>query len=147
MSRRRGFTIIELLAVVTIIGLLASIALPRYQLLKQRALVAAMISDLRSLLGAQEGFLATYGDYAGGIVSGPDQPGSGGAGRVSMALSDGVQVTLTYQNSAGTGQGWSAVATHPSVNLPTTDECGVFVGHLSYSPNIAVPSPGEIRCY
>ncbi len=146
MRDRRGFTIIELLVVISIIGLLASIAMPRYQLVKQRAQVAAMVSDLRNLLMAEEGFLASYGDYAGGIVAGPDQPGSGGAGRASLLLSEGVNVTVTYHNGAG-GHGWSAVATHDQVTIPTADECGIFVGDLSYSPSAEVISPGEITCY
>lgn len=146
MRDRRGFTIIELLVVISIIGLLASIAMPRYHLVKQRAQVAAMISDLRNLLMAEEGYLATYGDYAGGIVAGPDQPGTGGAGRVSLLLSDGVQMVVTYHTGA-TGQGWSAVANHEQVTIPHTDECGIFVGDLSYSPSAEVVSPGEIYCY
>lgn len=147
MRDRRGFTIIELLVVISIIGLLASIGLPRYQLIKQRAQVTAMVSDLRNLLLAEEGFLATYGDYAGGVVPGADIPGTGGAGRASLLLSEGVTVVITYHHAPGSGQGWSAVATHDGVTLPTSDECGVFVGDLAYSPNAAVISPGQIACY
>jgi prepilin-type N-terminal cleavage/methylation domain-containing protein len=145
MRNRHGFTLIELLVVVSIVGLLASLALPRYQYVKQRAHVTAMVSDLRNLMLAEEGFYANNGDYAGGIVTGPEVPGTGGAGRVSMRTSEGVQVVLTYYNSAG--EGWSAVATHPGVTIAATDECGVFVGDVSYSPNSKVVSPGQIACY
>jgi prepilin-type N-terminal cleavage/methylation domain-containing protein len=147
MSNRRGFTIIELLAVVTIIGILATIALPRYQVLKQRALVASMISDLRHVITAQEAFFSAYGDYAGSVSPGPEIPGSGGAGRATVGISPGVTIVVTYRSSPALGDGWSAEARHASVTDPATDECGVFVGHLSYSPNAAVTRPASIRCY
>ncbi len=146
MLNRHGFTLIELLVVVSIVGLLASLALPRYQYIKQRAHVTAMTADLRNLMLAEEGFYATHGDYAGGIVAGAEVPGTGGSGRLSMRATEGVQLVLTYHNGAG-GEGWSATATHSGVTIATTDECGIFVGDLSYSPNSKVVSPGQVACY
>ncbi len=49
-----GFTLIELLVVVVIIGVLATIAIPQYYKVRERAHVAAMKSDLRNLVTAQE---------------------------------------------------------------------------------------------
>lgn len=146
-SDRRGFTLIELLVVVSIIGLLASIALPRYSVLKQRAHVTAMISDLRNLLTAQEAFISVYGDYAGGVVNGSETPGTGGAGRVSLATSAGVQLEVHYMTSPGNGEGWNAIATHPGVTDPDTDECGIFVGPAAYAPAAEVTVPGAIVCF
>jgi prepilin-type N-terminal cleavage/methylation domain-containing protein len=146
-SDRRGFTLIELIVVVSIIGLLASIAVPRYSVLKQRAIVASMISDLRNLLTAQEAFISAHGDYAGGITGGNEIPGTGGAGRAALQLSDGVQLQLNYRSNPATGEGWSAVATHPAVTDPSTNECGIFVGAPAYSPSVDVTVPGAIVCY
>jgi type IV pilus assembly protein PilA len=147
MKGRKGFTIIELLVVISILGLLASIAMPRLSQLKGRALVASMTSDLRNLVTSQEAFVSSHGAYAGGIVPTAEIPGQGGSGKVSLQLSEGVVMTVTYHNNPGQGEGWSAVATHPGVTDPATDTCGVFVGHSSYSPNAAVTSPGTISCY
>lgn len=146
-SDRRGFTIIELLAVVTIIGILASLALPRYAILKEKAMVKAMTSDLRNLLTVQEGFLSSNGDYAGGTTLGPDLPGIGGAGRVSVRPSENVTITLNYMSTVTRGEGWNATATHSGIVSPEWDTCGIFMGHKSYSPNAAVTSAGIVACW
>jgi prepilin-type N-terminal cleavage/methylation domain-containing protein len=146
-ANRRGFTIIELLAVVTIIGILASLALPRYSILRERAFKATMIEDLKNLMTMQEGFFFSHGDYAGGITLGPDTPGLGGAGRVSMRPSDRVTITVNYMSTLTRGEGWNATALHASVTSPQIDNCGIFMGHPSYSPNAAVTSAGVVACW
>src|SRR5947208_11329105 len=57
---RSGFTLIELLIVVAIIGLVATIAVPKLINTKERALVASMKSDLRNLVPAEESNLADH---------------------------------------------------------------------------------------
>ena len=47
--RPRGFTIVELLATLTLIGLLSGIAVPRYRDIAERARVAKAIGDIRAL--------------------------------------------------------------------------------------------------
>ncbi len=57
-SRRKGFTLIELLIVIVIIGILAAIAIPKFSNTKGKAYTAAMKSDLRNLVTAEESFFA-----------------------------------------------------------------------------------------
>jgi type II secretion system protein G len=67
MSNRKGFTLIELLVVVVIIGLLASIAIPKFAATKDKAKLASVRSDLRNVLTAQEAYFAdnnAFGDLA-----------------------------------------------------------------------------------
>ena len=60
---RRGFTLIELLIVVVIIGILAAIAIPKFSATKDKAYIAAMKSDLRNLVTAEEAFFADSVKY------------------------------------------------------------------------------------
>jgi len=67
MVSRKGFTLIELLIVVVIIGLLASIAIPKFAATKDKARMASVKSDLRNSMTAQEAYFAdynTFGDLA-----------------------------------------------------------------------------------
>jgi len=59
VTSRNGFTLIELLIVVVIIGLLATIAIPKFANTKEKAYIGAMKSDLRNLATAEEAFSTT----------------------------------------------------------------------------------------
>jgi type IV pilus assembly protein PilA len=49
---RRGFTLIELMVVVAVIGILGAIAIPMYANMQLRARVAKATADARALVGA-----------------------------------------------------------------------------------------------
>jgi prepilin-type N-terminal cleavage/methylation domain-containing protein len=112
MRSTRGFTLIELLIVVVIIGLLAAIAIPKFANTKEKAVVAAMKSDLRNLASTQEAYWVDNRLYYAGAI-----PGAG----FQYQPSPGVLVTIV----SSTGAGWSARATA----LPlTTVQCVIFYG-------------------
>ena len=66
---RRGFTLIELLVVVVIIGVLAAIAIPKFQSTKGKANAASLKSDLRNLATAQEAYFYENLVYTTNVAS------------------------------------------------------------------------------
>jgi MSHA pilin protein MshA len=67
MSRKEGFTLVELVMVIAIIGILASIAIPKFQDMSGAAKVAATkagLGSVRSTLAVQYANSATAGTGA-----------------------------------------------------------------------------------
>ena len=60
MDLNKGFTLLELLVAIGIIGILASLAIIQYVTYKQRAFDARALSDMRNAMSAQEAYFATH---------------------------------------------------------------------------------------
>ncbi len=123
---RRGFTLIELLIVVVIIGIVAAIAIPKFNNTKGKANAAALRSDLRNLASAQEAYFYEHSAYA-------DSPTL-----LKMNSSPGVILTII----SATASGWSAKVTHPQ-SYPLT--CAIFAGTVS-SPPAPATAEGLVAC-
>lgn len=123
--RRRGFTLIELLIVVVIIGILATIAIPKFTASKGKALTASMRSDLRNLVVSQDGYYFSYSAYTTSLTD------------LDVIPSKGVAITVHAADAAG----WSATATH-AAGAP--EECGIFIG--TAAPVGPAVSEGLINC-
>lgn len=54
MKNRKGFTLIELMIVIAIIGILAAMAIPNFKKAREQAREKACYSNIRVLLGAIE---------------------------------------------------------------------------------------------
>lgn len=135
MTNRKGFTLIELLIVVVIIGILVKIAIPKFAYTKEKAVLATMRSDLRTLIVAQEAFFSDKMTYATGM--GPTQT----ATKAAFVPSSKNVVTL----STVTAGGWAAQATNTILKSKIT-KCGIFIGKGT-APNKAVTKEGAPACY
>lgn len=58
---KKGFTLVEIMIVVAIIGLLAAIAIPNFVRARQRAQAEACVANLRQIEGAMQVFAVDTG--------------------------------------------------------------------------------------
>ncbi len=65
--RARGFTLIELMIVVAIIGILAAIAIPNFQKFQCRTKQSEAKSALKLMLVAEESYRGENDHYVGGV--------------------------------------------------------------------------------
>ena len=69
MKNQKGFTLIELMIVIAIIGILAAIAIPQFSAYRRRSYNSAAQSDLKNATTAQEAYFVDEQTYASAVAS------------------------------------------------------------------------------
>ncbi|MGK7344280.1 MAG: type IV pilin protein [Candidatus Nitrospinota bacterium M3_3B_026] len=99
MKNREGFTLVELLIVVAIIGILAAIAIPQFAAYREKAYCSSIESDLANFAIAEEAYYTDHDIYASATV---DLTGfsstSGVALTINTATTDSFTATATHAN-------------------------------------------------
>jgi prepilin-type N-terminal cleavage/methylation domain-containing protein len=124
MKGDQGFTLIELMIVVAIIGILAAIAIPKFINTKEKTYSAAMKSDLRNLATAEEAYFYDSTKYTSSLAALNNFSPSAGIS-IAVAISPG---------------GWNATATH----AVSPRRCYLFQG--SGPPIGTATIEGRISC-
>lgn len=119
-----GFTIIEILIVVAVLGILAAIGYVRIQSQRDKATVAVMTSDLRAIAEEQEAHYFQNRVYSADLVA------------LNANLSPGNTIVIVEATNAG----WSGRASNPRV----TKQCYIVVGNAA--PIGSATTDGVISC-
>lgn len=113
LRNRNGFTLIELLVVVAILGVLASLALPKFGSTRDKAKLAAVRTDIRNLETVEESYFSNFGTY----------------GSLSQLQADGYAVPpgVTVLINGASNTGYTLRADDRSIGTSVTG-CAVVIG-------------------
>ncbi len=100
-----GFTLLELLVVVSIVGILASIAIPQYAAYRARGFDSIIESQVRNVATSQEAYYVTHGTYVSDVSQ-----------LENMVLNREVSISLGAGNSGNIGSSFRVHGTHPQAS-------------------------------
>ncbi len=114
-NNEKGFTLIELMIVIAIIGILAAIAIPQFASYRMRAYNSAAQADLRNAMTEQEAYYMDNDTYTPTICNLTNLNNSDG---VSVAASAGTISTYTMTSSHSNGNVTYTIAGPGGTILP-----------------------------
>lgn len=141
-KRNRGFTIVELLVVIVVIGILAAITIVAYTGISGKATVASLSSDLTNAATQLKNFQVLNGSYP--TANNCPTPG---ATEICLKSSNGNTFTYTPNGSGTSFQSFNLSATNSSYAYVMTDSSASVVrtadaSGLSCSTGF-IPVPGS----
>ncbi|WP_283597013.1 pilin [Photobacterium phosphoreum] len=101
MKKQQGFTLIELMIVVAVIGVLSAIAVPKYQEYVKKAAIGTALASVSAYKTQAEDAIATSGKFISaadatfGIGTIKFTPGASSAGTIIATIDEGSADTAT----------------------------------------------------
>ena len=129
MTRRTGFTFVEILVAMAVFSVLTAVAVPKYHSMRGKAFTAALKADLAELRIAEEGFWAENHFY----TTDPTQ--------LDWRATSDVRITITASGNLIAASGWGVVGTPvpPNNNGTPLDPSDDTPGDITYAPQPLPP--------
>ncbi|WP_279151887.1 pilin [Photobacterium iliopiscarium] len=129
MKKQQGFTLIELMIVVAIIGVLSAIAVPAYKDYVAKSEMASAMATMKALITPAELVIQEEGKISGSVSTLNIAADANPLGKIAVAT-DGLGLTFEFKSGSldtkkltfnrDTDEGWSCLA---DADMPKIDGC------------------------
>ena len=130
---KKGFTMIELIFVIVILGILASVAVPRLAGTKADAEISAAVANLRTLLSDAASYYAVKGEFTEGADG--------------VKWSEITNVPLENADTqAVNGKGYLIVGDEKCIEVTVINRVGVLPAHIKFTKYPTKPNQNTGVC-